>query len=374
MFGVRRRIVGAAVMGAAVALAGLLGVSRPVHAAGVAYSIGDVLVGAGNGKINEFSPTGTLLGVLDTTTGGAENNGMCFDSSLSLFATNFSSGSVSVFNQLGALTSASFGSGYNLPESCVVGTGDVYVGNAGVPEVLKLSSSGALLASYNLAPENKGADWIDLASDQCTMYYTSEGPHIKRFNVCTNTQMKDFADLSTNLAPSGQSYCFANRLRANGETLVACGSAVYRLNASGTVIQTYSTALSTSLNQLFALDLDPDGTTFWTADDGTGIIYHVDIATGNLIAQFGGQPSGRILGLAVVGAITQSSPSPSPSPSPSSRPTPAQGQTPTPTAVPTPATVAASKGGATLWLVLGGLLLLAVGSAWVAWRRLKARD
>ena len=41
---------------------------------------------------------------------------------------------------------------------------------------------------------------------------------------------------------------------------------------------------------MFALNLDPDGTTFWTGDDQTGTVYHVDIATGAIITSFTSNP------------------------------------------------------------------------------------
>ena len=47
-----------------------------------------------------------------------------------------------------------------------------------------------------LQTELYGDDWIDLSSDQCTFYYTSERTDIMRYNMCTNTQLPNF-----NVAP-----------------------------------------------------------------------------------------------------------------------------------------------------------------------------
>src|SRR5205809_5625805 len=41
---------------------------------------------------------------------------------------------------------------------------------------------------FVVAPENQGAFWIDLAPDGCTIYYTSYGPNVKRFDVCAGVQ------------------------------------------------------------------------------------------------------------------------------------------------------------------------------------------
>ncbi len=43
-----------------------------------------------------------------------------------------------------------------------------------------------------LQTELYGDDWIDLSSDQCTFYYTTEGTDIVTYNKCTNTQGPNF--------------------------------------------------------------------------------------------------------------------------------------------------------------------------------------
>src|SRR5439155_16065957 len=96
-----------------------------------------------------------------------------------------------------------------------------------------------------------------------------------------------------------------------------CQSVVYRLSSAGTVIQSY---LPSTLNPvptfLFAANLDPDGTTFWTGDYQTGDIYRVNIATGAQVTHFKAAGVNPMGGLAVFGeqrAATLASPSPSPS-------------------------------------------------------------
>ncbi len=73
--------------------------------------------------------------------------------------------------------------------------GSSYIGQAdGSRDILKFDQLG-LIAAFDPATEDRGTDWIDLKSDQCTMRYTSEGQLIKQFNVCTNTQLPDWASL-----------------------------------------------------------------------------------------------------------------------------------------------------------------------------------
>ena len=272
-------------------------VSSPdrASAAGVPYQVADVFAGVGNGQIKHFSSTGVQLDTLNNGTGSFEQTGMAFDPAGNLYSTNFSAGSASKFNNSGTLLGA-FGSFTGSPESIVRDqAGNFYVGQVnGSTEVRKFNAAGNLLATFSPAIEDRGTDWIDLAADQCTLFYTSEGALIKRFNVCTNTQLPDFGT-----SPNG-GFNFALRIRPNGEVLVAATTAVYRFNSAGAVIQTYPFPS----NFLFALNLDPDGTTFWTGDINTGAIFRVNIASGAVVTTFNSAPFSTMAGLAVFGEIT----------------------------------------------------------------------
>jgi hypothetical protein len=274
------------------------------------FTIGDVFAGVGNGHINEYTPTGVFVQQLDTLSGSTYESGMCFDGNTptsNLRSTNFDANSMSRIPQIGAVQFP-WGSGFNQhPESCLVSVDPsttqtvVYVGQAdGSGDVLKFDLAGALLASYNVATGPRGSDWIDLSADKCTLLYTSEGSAIKRYNVCTSTQLGDFA---TGLPSSP---CYALRIRANGEVLVACTSNVFRLSPAGAVIQTYP---GVPFELLFALNLDPDGTSFWTADLYSGHIYHYNIATGVLLNSFTATPESQLGGLAIFGEPVVSLPS-----------------------------------------------------------------
>jgi hypothetical protein len=283
---------------------------------------GDVLAGVGAGKIKRFTPAGVLQSTLDSTTNSSETTGMCFDMAGNLYATMWTANTMSKFSNVGALLTANFGTGYNSnPESCNIDIAqNLYVGQAdGGRKIRKLNSStGALITEFTAATQSRGTDFIDLAADQCTMHYTSEGSSIKTFNVCTNTQGPDFA------TALGGGACYAHRIRPNGEELVACSSLVHRVSSAGAILQTYSgSGLTPPSGFLFALNLDPDGTTFWTGDLGNGNVYHVNIATGAQVTSWNaGILGGSMAGLAVVGEIVVSQPTPTPS-----------GPTPTPTGV-----------------------------------------
>ncbi|MEN3310684.1 MAG: hypothetical protein V7645_13 [Actinomycetota bacterium] len=276
------------------------------------FTIGDVFAGVGRGHIKEYTPTGTLVQTLDTLSNSLEETGMCFDGNTltsNLRSTNFSNNSMSRIPQTGPVQYP-WGGGFNAdPESCVVSVDPstnqtvVYVGQAdGTRDVLKFDLSGALLDSYDVATGPRGSDWIDLSADKCTLLYTSEGTLIRRYDVCADTQLADFAT-----APSGP--CFALRIRVNGDVMVACSNFLYRFSPAGTLLQTYPKPV-TETSFLFAMNLDPDGLSFWTAGFSTGHVYHYDITTGAIIGTFTAVLDGPTLaGLAIFGEPVVSLPS-----------------------------------------------------------------
>ena len=276
-----------------------LSITSTALAGGFTFQKGDIVAGAGNGTYNVFDPNGNLLTTLNTTSGAPEDTGGIFDSKGNLYVSNFASQSVSVFDINGNLTNATFGSGYNAdPESVTLDkSGNVYVGQAdGNANILKFDSAGNLLASYAPTRENRGTDWIDLAADQHTIYYTSEGHKVMRFDTATNTQLADFA---TGL-PGSDAY--ALRILANGDVLVADTSQVVLLDTNGNIIQSYF-APGSSL--LFALNILPNGTSFITADIFNNTIYQFNIATGVLEQSFKNPALVDTAGLIVFGEVTQ---------------------------------------------------------------------
>ncbi len=286
--------------------------SRPASAFAAVIANGTVMVGTGNGRVTEFSQSGTNLGQLDTTTGALEETGSAFDSSGNFFVTDFGANQVTKFDPTGALIGA-FGSGYNAdPESIVFdASGNVFIGQAdGTHHVLEFNSSGALVNTFSPATEERGTDWIELAADNCTLFYTSESNNVKRFNVCTNTQLADF-----NVAPLPGDAAYAHRILlpfqfGAGGMLVADTNAVIRLDPSGVQVQTYTLPSATFL---FALNLDPDGTSFWTADLTSGQVYKLDIQTGAILQNWsatGAANFSDVAGLSVKGELTAPLPPP----------------------------------------------------------------
>ena len=237
-----------------------------------AFEHGEVFAGLKGGKISRLTPEGQLRRPINDHS-GAQHTGMCFDLEGNLYVTKFDRQTMSKHGPDGRIIDRSWGGRFSRnPESCVVdGDGNVYTGEVfGENRIRKFDPSGRLLASYRPKVADKGVDWIELAADQCTMFYTSESNAVMRYDVCRDHQLPDFA------RGLGHRACFALRLRENGELLVACTSKVYRLSPGGEVIGSFTIPNEV----LFAMNLDPDGEHFWTGGLSSGNIYKVHIDSG----------------------------------------------------------------------------------------------
>ena len=256
------------------------------------FGPGDVFVSTENGGPPEWwNADGTFHSVLASVLPGSSAEGMRFDAAGNLYLTHWwPTQAIEVFNNSG-LTQGTFGSGYNCQPHAIAfdAAGNAYVGQAACTgAVLKFPPGGGPpIAAYFVTPENFGSFWVELAADGCTLFYTSAGPNVKRFNVCTNAQLSDF-----NQAPVPGGVAHGLRLLPDGGVLVSTGAVISRLDASGALVQTYSAP--TSDVQFWAgLDLVGDGT-FWATNYyafyaywGTRPnVYKFDLATGAALASF----------------------------------------------------------------------------------------
>ena len=279
------------------AAAGLLTIVCATDAS--AFARGDVFASVGGGHVNRYDGAGHFIETLDTGVGGF-TTGCGFDADTHLYVTNFGAGSVSEFDDDGKLIGV-FGSGYSgSPESILFdGKGDAYVGAVnGDNDIRKFDANGTPLAKFDVAIDDRGSDWIELASDQCTMFYTSEGKKILRYDVCQDKQLADFV---TNLPGSA---AFALRLLPNGEILVADSAAIHRLDSNGTILQTYD---APNQDAWFALNIAPGGSSFWSGDSTTGNFFNFDIASGQVLVGPVNTGSSEFFGLCVLGEVTAAS-------------------------------------------------------------------
>jgi hypothetical protein len=161
-----------------------------------------------------------------------------------------------------------------------------------------------------LTTEDRGTDWIDLAADQKTLVYSSEGQRVLKYDTSTSTQLADFGAVTGTAA-------YALRLLGDGGLLVADTQDVKRLDSTGATTQTYDVA---SDDGFFALNLDADGTSFWTGSFSTQKLYKFDIATGALLDTIDTTvdiTGSSLFGVTVFGEITEAVP-PTPTPEPAS--------------------------------------------------------
>ncbi len=265
-----------------------VGVSpRRAEAMHSTFARGDVFVSLRTGAVEWRHPDGSLNKFLvNVIPGKAE--GMAFDTAGNLYLTHYcadltlcaTGNTVEVFAPNGISVGA-FGSGYNCnPEAIVFdGAGRAYVGQADCTgDLLQFSPVGALQQAFPVVWDNRGSTRIDLASDGCTMFYTSQGPNVKRFDVCTRQQLPNF---NTQPSPSGLTYGL--RILPDGGVLVAMISLIARLDAAGNVVQTYT--VPGEPGGWLGVDLVGDGT-FWASNYASSNVYRLDIATGAVLNGF----------------------------------------------------------------------------------------
>lgn len=277
---------------------------------------GVVMVSDGFGGVEEWGNNGQFIKTIFTSS--SQDAGSTFDAAGNFYVTLFGGESVNAFDPTGKFHGfVGPASGYNLPESVEQDNfGNFFVGNAGfgykdpttgaVTDQCKQPPDNkdpanyppcplfefdptfsALLNTYYPDTEARGTDWGALVpvpstnppTRQCVMRYTSEGLLVKQFDICAGTQLSDFATL-----PGGNAYEL--QIAPNGDTFVADADEVVRLDASGNIIGTYLAGAGSASNPLFAVNFDPDGTSFWTGTVSSGDVYKVDIATGNVLVHF----------------------------------------------------------------------------------------
>ena len=155
--------------------------------------------------------------------------------------------------------------------------------NAYIFKYRRVGASDVLQATYTVPNGQRGADWLDLGSDQQTFYYTSEGTKIHEYRPGTTPFYREIQLRH----PSGQiadGTAYAIRalppvpgdplLRPSG-FLVAMHSGILRVaydgpendntpaDRDGVIVQGYDTP--SRVGHYFALNITPDGQSFWTA-------------------------------------------------------------------------------------------------------------
>jgi WD40 repeat protein len=270
------------------ALLFLMVVLQPAAFAGD-FVTGDVLVALTDGSIQVRTANGTLKSTLVGPI-QAPAKGMTFDPEGNLLVTywysqGWTSGNTVLKFRPDGSYAGTYGSSYNCnPTGIVTGKGKngfVYVGQADCGgDIMKIDVQGNVVDVFDVAIENYGARWIDLAPDGCTIYYTSAGKNVYRYDVCGGTQLPNF-----NAAPLTETDADGLGLRVmpDGGMIVSATYDIRRLDASGNQVALYDAAGD---NGFAAVSLDPDGTSFWSSSYQTSSVYKFDIATGQILMSF----------------------------------------------------------------------------------------
>jgi hypothetical protein len=296
----------------------------------VDWVVGDVVVAAGNGSYqvwhsgnpNASKPSYTKLVTLNdgvTPTGGG-TAGCTFDSAYRLFTTNVTNSKVIRFSidaGHGPISDIAAATLRQNESVAFDGQGNFYVGYAGTNTstagLAKYSHNGAqqhLFSPPTVALENSGVDWIDLASDGQTVFYTSEGRKIFTFNTAAPTTPSSvYADLSTLHGAGTSGKLFAIRILPAGDgsggVLVADQTNVKLVKASGGVITSVQVFKFKNESNLQALSLDPaNPARFWVGDASTNDLIQFDMSTGSTVVTLNTGTGTNLGGVCVDGGFS----------------------------------------------------------------------
>jgi hypothetical protein len=275
--------------GAAIALAAMLFAAfaaAPTAAQPATFADGGVFIGMSNGTVIWYEPDGTQVDTLVSLSDGPVHQ-VAFTQGLDMYVPHFYDGAaggntVAVFNHEATLIGI-FGSGYNCNPATIelYGVDDAaWIGETDcLGGLLQFDGDGNLVLRRAPAVEVRGVHFLDFADDLCTIHYTSFGLNVKRYDVCTESQLPDF-----NVAPlpdAGGAQALA--ILPDGGVLVANLSVIVRLDAAGNQIGTYDDA---GRDLWIGLALDPDGTSFWATDWQTSYVYRFDLASGAVLTSW----------------------------------------------------------------------------------------
>jgi hypothetical protein len=262
------------------------GVAEALDAPHATFQPGDLLVSMRTGQVQWWTPDGRLNAVLANAIQG-KAEGMGFDAAGNLYVTHYcadasfclAGNTVERFGPSG-VSQGEFGGGYDCNPYSVAfdRAGRVLVGQGDCSgDVLMFDPAGAPLDAFDVASDPRGAARIDLAPDGCTLFYTSQGPEVKGYDLCIRQQLPDF---NTQPLPGGVAHGL--RILPDGGVLVAVTESIVRLDAAGSVTRLYDVAGEPDL--WLGLDLAGDGT-FWTSNYGSSNLYRIDLASGAVVAR-----------------------------------------------------------------------------------------
>jgi len=274
----------------------------PGTLAPVTFARGDLFVSLEYGEVLWLTADGSLRRVLPQTWPGTAE-AMAFDTANNLYVSRWCNdpfcqaewGRVESYNNAGVPLGKMDATFNCSPRSIVFdGAGATYVGQVGCNKSILKFASGQAPTEYFPQEDNEGVFWMDLAPDGCTMYYTSMGANVKRYDVCSGTQLSDFNALPL---PGGVTHDV--RVLPDGGVLVSSGEVIARLNRDGVVTQTYSVPPQEPALWV-GFDFTDDGTAFWVGNYHNSNLHKFNLATGAHLANISvGTPANSIIAVKV---------------------------------------------------------------------------
>lgn len=158
--------------------------------------------------------------------------------------------------------------------------------------IYKFDSADRLLQVLQVPNGARGVDWLDLGSDNRTLYYTSESNTIQAYDPADPGSYRKIL-IHESTAPGvgigGRSYAVralppvpGDPRQAPSGFLVATNAGPIRTDPNGRILYRYRTPGASG--SFFSLNLTPDGRHFWTANFPA-----YDTATGQNVPGSGGQ-------------------------------------------------------------------------------------
>jgi hypothetical protein len=289
------------------------------------YNLGDVMasVDGKGGEVTRYDNNLVLRPApnpLITSQGPNSliTTGSAFDNTGNFYVTDFNSrvnSGVTKFDVTGAVVGPNpfFAGGIAYESILFDAAGNAWVGDAGSNKISEFAGAAPSLlptTTFPVTTDNPrhGTDWIDLAANQTTFFYTSEGTHVNRFDTILGqlTALNSVALPGTSayelrIIPATTKTAFA------GDVLVADSSSIILLSATGAVLKTYTDPIGTGKNvQWFAASLDPNGLSFWSGDLSNGELAEFDLTSGALENSTFTCGGGCLAGVSVVGEQTSS--------------------------------------------------------------------
>ena len=271
------------------------------------WALGDVFLAVGDGAYHVYDRTGGFKQALEDERGGYTTDCGFSPGQERLYTVNYTHTKVVVYDDgpshdvVQTIDPGEASPGGHSGAIVFNADGGFYVGHPeGNSLIHRYDAAGLLVETFAVETEGRrGTNWIDLSSDQRTLFYTSAGRVIQRFDVGSGQQLGDFAELP------GAGHSEAIRLLPPGDgsggLLVADGGDIKRLDEYGEVVGRYD---APGRDSWFALNLDPNGRSFWATDHEADRVYRFGLATGSIESSFRVGPGSTVFGVCVKGELT----------------------------------------------------------------------